>query len=474
MKCDETRPKCNNCVRSLRQCGRYPAYKRSVEVAIPTYPPSGSSSSSTATIISTPSLSWSASSVTESDEVNYTDLNLTHDRQPGGKISDKMQLRHLPIACLECDFSKAKCRCPPHKKESEAIARPVESRSPSQVADFGNSGSELNFYQISSKQIGNDSPSPAPITQCTLTPCHISQDLTPSTQAKTNFSMEKPWLFDRTQVLTPPRDAQDLLGGVLDIEESKNDSSVPLCPWYDIPIIGGSMMPTVHNIENNMTQGSTYLGEPSSSFKFPESDSMEDYSEKVDLPASYGVSFPRYCSANLGLAGFAFPSNVSESARSSNSPVHSEYSWCSGYPTGIETLSGYSSPEPTLRESSSMYKCSCGFEPAGTDIYKSSNLKRHQKARICSQFSPYKRPETKRAYQCPYSGDGKEIRICKKQFTRADNLRVRNAISMSLPEPCIDRRLDTHLVKASKPFTNCERGDTRRSHALSGLLLVWQ
>ncbi|KAK0123739.1 hypothetical protein ONS95_008746 [Cadophora gregata] len=50
VKCDETRPQCLKCVRSGRQCEGYPAYKRTLESAIPIAPrpenPSGSSISS--------------------------------------------------------------------------------------------------------------------------------------------------------------------------------------------------------------------------------------------------------------------------------------------------------------------------------------------------------------------------------------------------------------------------------------------
>ncbi|PMD58570.1 uncharacterized protein K444DRAFT_531619 [Hyaloscypha bicolor E] len=57
VKCDETRPQCNKCVRSGRHCDGYPAYKRTVEAAIPIAPRPGSS---TATIISTSSSSSSS------------------------------------------------------------------------------------------------------------------------------------------------------------------------------------------------------------------------------------------------------------------------------------------------------------------------------------------------------------------------------------------------------------------------------
>ncbi|KAN0098227.1 hypothetical protein V8E51_013890 [Hyaloscypha variabilis] len=57
VKCDETRPQCNKCVRSGRQCDGYPAYRRTVEVAIPIAPRPGTS---TASIISTSSSSSSS------------------------------------------------------------------------------------------------------------------------------------------------------------------------------------------------------------------------------------------------------------------------------------------------------------------------------------------------------------------------------------------------------------------------------
>jgi hypothetical protein len=58
VKCDETRPQCNKCVRSGRQCDGYPAYKRTVEVAVPIAPRPGSS---TASILSTSSTSSTSS-----------------------------------------------------------------------------------------------------------------------------------------------------------------------------------------------------------------------------------------------------------------------------------------------------------------------------------------------------------------------------------------------------------------------------
>ncbi|KAH7377490.1 hypothetical protein BKA64DRAFT_648969 [Cadophora sp. MPI-SDFR-AT-0126] len=57
VKCDETRPQCLKCVRSGRQCEGYPAYKRTVESAIPIAPrpenPSGSISAASMSSSST-------------------------------------------------------------------------------------------------------------------------------------------------------------------------------------------------------------------------------------------------------------------------------------------------------------------------------------------------------------------------------------------------------------------------------------
>jgi hypothetical protein len=253
VKCDGSTPGRNRCVRGGFRCDGFPAFKSPGRVALLCRKcrSSDGSSSSNASIISTPSLSWSASSVAESDEIVNTDLKLPHDRQQGGNVLEKMRLRQLRIACSACHTAKVKCRCPPHKKEYDSIASQFESRSPSQVADSGSSGLERTSYQISSKQVGNVSPSPVRSTQYALTPGHISQDLTPSTHAKTNFSMEKPWLFDKSQVLTPPRHAQDCLSGDVDMEAPPNDPSIPSYPWHDIPIMGSSMM---HNTESNMAQ----------------------------------------------------------------------------------------------------------------------------------------------------------------------------------------------------------------------------
>jgi hypothetical protein len=51
---------------------------------------------------------------------------------------------------------------------------------------------------------------------------------------------------------SPPRHTQNLSSGVIGTEASHNDRSIPSYTWDDRPIIRGSLMSTVHNIEINM------------------------------------------------------------------------------------------------------------------------------------------------------------------------------------------------------------------------------
>ncbi len=117
-------------------------------------------------------------------------------------------------------------------------------------------------------------------------------------------------------------------------------------------------------------------------------------------------------------------SQRNEALKSTKEPL------CMGIPpwnTGAQILSKLSpipltglsdpSPPPVSKDPSSKYKCSCGFEPTGKEVYKPSNLKRHQSTRACRRFSPYQRSETTKSWQCPYPD-------CPKRFTRSDNLRV--------------------------------------------------
>ena len=456
-----------------------------------------------------------------------------------------MQLRHLRIGCLECHTSNINCRCPSLEKESNSHARPVESSYPGQVADFANSGTELNPYQISNQYIGNVSQAPAHITQCTPTPGRTPKDLTPSNPARSKLSMENSRPFEDTRVLSPPRHTQDPLHGVFDTEPSYNDRFTPSCPWHYIPFVEDSLMPIAHNIESDMTQLeettmrdlskewgvftpkyhsdqkaqkldgkvhefddgprssnetplfqwsknitnqpgwvplaerleagmwdpmfpepkstelvnspvlSTYFGEAPSSSALAESDSVENYNDPVDLPASHNMIFHGYYSANSDLEDFPFPPNVSNSSQSPDARVPSEYS---EIPTETGIFSWFTFLQSTSRESLSRYRCYCGSEPTptGKDNYNFSNLRRHQNTRNCRQFSQYKHLETTKVYQYPYSSCGKEVESCESRFNRTDNLRVRCPISMALPDPYIDTEIETHLEKARQPFRNCK------------------
>ncbi|KUJ10192.1 uncharacterized protein LY89DRAFT_596894 [Mollisia scopiformis] len=62
VKCDETRPQCQKCVRSGRRCEGYPAYKRTTDVPIPIAPRFQDDSSSTSSPPSTSSSTFPASS----------------------------------------------------------------------------------------------------------------------------------------------------------------------------------------------------------------------------------------------------------------------------------------------------------------------------------------------------------------------------------------------------------------------------
>jgi hypothetical protein len=75
------------------------------------------------------------------------------------------------------------------------------------------------------------------------------------------------------------------------------------------------------------------------------------------------------------------------------------------------------SPPPIAKGFPSKYKCPCGFEPSGKEVYKHANFKRHQETTKCRRFSPYGRPERIKPYQCHYPD-------CGKSYSRSDNLRA--------------------------------------------------
>lgn len=139
------------------------------------------------------------------------------------------------------------------------------------------------------------------------------------------------------------------------------------------------------------------------------------FQERVELPTSSYASFPSFISPSPNPPSLHLPQSSSKQA-GSPSIEDRLHPTCS--PWSAETLSGPSSSAPPApRNPSSRYKCPCGFEPRGKDIYKASNLKRHQNTRNCRRFFPYKRPETTKCFPCPYPR-------CGKEFTRSDNLRV--------------------------------------------------
>ena len=489
VKCDESKPGCNKCVRSGRICDGYAAYKRSVEFPTPSYPPSGSSSSSTASIISTPSLSWSASSVAEFDELLNTDLKLPIDRQQGIKNLGRAKPRHLRSECLACQNSKTRCCCPPLPKQSESSSRPVESRPLGQVAEFASSGSKIDSYQIPVQQIDSLSPLSAHITRCTRNLDHEMQELTSTNPAKSNLSMDEPRLFEKNWVGSPPRHTQNLSSGFIGTEEPHTDRSVPTDPWHDILSSGASMMPTVHNIENNMAQlRKIPMKEPSKvrgEFTYGyhpdhEAQNLDEEVFKVDeyprssndpphfqwqndiieswlptwLPSCNTewpeagwldpVFFGQGSSEPADLPVFRFPElepfesskpfntnlprycrSVSDLENFQPPPNMSESARSSGAPV-ISPSS--SSPLPVSDELSSASKCSCGIEPNGNKVNdRSSNFRGDHNTGPCRGFFSYQYPETAEAYPCPYSNRGKNIGNKKKLFTGTDNIRVRSS-----------------------------------------------
>jgi hypothetical protein len=139
------------------------------------------------------------------------------------------------------------------------------------------------------------------------------------------------------------------------------------------------------------------------------------FQERVELPTSSNAPFPSFVSPSPNPRSFPLPQSFSKPAGFPGlgarlNPI------CS--PWSAATLSGHFSSAPSApRNPSSKYKCPCGFEPSGKEVYKASNLKRHKDTRNCRRFSSNKRPETTKLFPCPYPR-------CGKEFTRSDNLRV--------------------------------------------------
>jgi hypothetical protein len=139
------------------------------------------------------------------------------------------------------------------------------------------------------------------------------------------------------------------------------------------------------------------------------------FQDRVELPTSSNASFPSSVSPSPNQRSFHLPQSFSKPAGSPGIGAR-RHPICS--PWSAETLSDPSSSTPSApRNPSSKYKCPCGFEPSGKEVYKASNLKRHKTTRNCRRFFRNKRPETTKSFPCPYPR-------CSKKFTRSDNLRV--------------------------------------------------
>lgn len=461
-----------------------------MEFLPPSYPPSGSSSSSTASIISTPSLSWSASSVAESDELLNTDLKLPIDRQQGIKNLGRARPRHLRIACLACQNSKTRCRCPPFPKQPESSSRPVESRPLGQVAEFASSGSKIDSYQIPLQQIGSLSPLSAHITRCTRNLDHEMQELTSTNLAKSNLSMDEPRLFEKNWVGSPPRHTQNLSSGVIGTEASHNDRSIPSDTWDDGPIIGEFVHgyhldqeaqkvdekvlkfdkfsrpfnePIHLQRQKNITNVPSWVPTWPTPFntEWPEAGRLHPmfleqgltepaelpvfptYSRKALLelepfksPTPFNANHPRYCPSVSSLGNFHLPPNMSKSARSSVASII--------YP-------GSSSPLQVSDELSFASKCSCGIEPNGNKVNdRSSNFRGDHNTGPCRGFFSYQYPETTEAYPYPCSNSSENIGNKKKLFTGTDNIRVRS----SYPYVTINFRAEYSYKKKQQSLLN--------------------
>jgi hypothetical protein len=133
---------------------------------------------------------------------------------------------------------------------------------------------------------------------------------------------------------------------------------------------------------------------------------MPTYSNKYSPHFNSAASIPKCFPAQHGTSEAIQSQYIEAQIPPKRSPPHS---------TG---LCDPSSP-PVSIAPQSKYKCSCGFESSGKELYKSSNFKRHQSTKSCQRqrVSHYKRPGTTKSWPCPYPG-------CRKKFTRSDNLRV--------------------------------------------------
>jgi hypothetical protein len=147
---------------------------------------------------------------------------------------------------------------------------------------------------------------------------------------------------------------------------------------------------------------------------------MPTYSNKYSPHFNSAASIPKCFPTQHGTSEAIRSQDIEAQPPPKRSPPHST------------RLYGPSSPAPVSIAPQSKYKCPCGFESRGKELYKSSNFKRHQSTKGCQRGSLYKRPGTTKSWPCPYPG-------CRSKFTRSDNLRVhqkkqRHGLEIELPQ----------------------------------------
>jgi len=147
---------------------------------------------------------------------------------------------------------------------------------------------------------------------------------------------------------------------------------------------------------------------------------MPTYSNKYSPHFNSAASIPKCFPAQHGTSEAIQSQDIEAQLPPKRSPPHST------------RLYGPSSPPPVSIAPHSKYKCSCGFESSGKELYKSSNFKRHQSTKSCQRRSLYKHPRTTKSWPCPYPD-------CGSKFTRSDNLRVhqkkkRHGLEIELPQ----------------------------------------
>jgi hypothetical protein len=193
----------------------------------------------------------------------------------------------------------------------------------------------------------------------------------------------------------------------------------------------------IEEVELPASYSLTHLGK-GSNLIFSEPELTVDSFEPVELPTPSNTGFLSCFEEGSSLMSVELPTPFNSRSHHSNSPTSIPKSLSlpqsfseparlrniearphpKSSPRAVTTHSDPSpSPPPVAGDSSSKHKCPCGHEPSGKEVYKSSNLKRHQETMKCHRFSPYRRLEPPRLFQCPFPG-------CDKDYTRSDNLRA--------------------------------------------------